>query len=55
MERGRVRQALTGGGFDAVIVDNALPGYSSKEVIKRAKDTHPDVPVIVCSGRRARR
>ena len=43
-------QALTTGGFDAVIVDNTLPGYSSKEAIKHAKAACPEVPVIVCSG-----
>ena len=43
-------QALTGGGFDAVIVDNTLPGYSSKDAIEHAKAAYPEVPVIVCSG-----
>jgi K+-sensing histidine kinase KdpD len=36
--------------FDAVIVDNSLPGYSAKEAIKLAKGARPEVPVIVCSG-----
>src|SRR5688572_4877548 len=43
-------QALTDGSFDAVLVDNALPGYSSREAIKHAKAACPEVPVIVCSG-----
>lgn len=43
-------QALMTGSFDAVIVDNTLPGYSSKDAIKQAKAACPEVPVIVCSG-----
>lgn len=43
-------QALQAGSFDAVIVDNALPGYSSKEAIKQVKVARPETPVIVCSG-----
>jgi signal transduction histidine kinase/CheY-like chemotaxis protein len=42
--------ALQAGGFDVVLVDNNLPGYSSHDAIAEAKARHPDVPVIVCSG-----
>lgn len=43
-------RALSADSFDAVIVDNGLPGYSAREAIKLAKDARPEVPVIVCSG-----
>ncbi|HKS57806.1 MAG TPA: ATP-binding protein [Steroidobacteraceae bacterium] len=43
-------RALQSGSFDAVIVDNALPGYSSKEAIKHVRIARPETPVIVCSG-----
>lgn len=42
--------ALQVGGFDAVLVDNNLPGYSAQDAIAQAKANHPNVPVIVCSG-----
>ena len=42
--------ALEAGGFDVVLVDNNLPGYSSHDAISQSKARHPDVPVIVCSG-----
>lgn len=42
--------ALEAGGFDVVLVDNNLPGYSAQDAIAEAKATHPNVPVIVCSG-----
>ncbi|HKU16054.1 MAG TPA: ATP-binding protein [Steroidobacteraceae bacterium] len=43
-------RALAAESFDAVIVDNGLPGYSSKEAIRQAKAASAEVPVIVCSG-----
>lgn len=42
--------ALKAGGFDVVLVDNNLPGFGAKEAIEQSKASHPDVPVIVCSG-----
>lgn len=42
--------ALQAGGFDVVLVDNNLPGYSARDAIAQAKASYPDVPVIVCSG-----
>ncbi|HEY0680689.1 MAG TPA: ATP-binding protein [Steroidobacter sp.] len=42
--------ALQAGGFDLVLVDNNLPGYSAQDAIAAAKATFPNVPVIVCSG-----
>ena len=42
--------ALQAGGFDVVLVDNNLPGYSAEDAIAEAKSAYPDVPVIVCSG-----
>lgn len=42
--------ALQAGGFDVVLVDNNLPGYSAEDAIARAKASYPEIPVIVCSG-----
>src|SRR5688572_27251782 len=42
--------ALQAGGFDVVLVDNNLPGYSAHDAIAEAKAIYPDIPVIVCSG-----
>lgn len=42
--------ALEAGGFDVVLVDNNLPGYSSHDAIAQSKAKYPHVPVIVCSG-----
>jgi signal transduction histidine kinase/ActR/RegA family two-component response regulator len=43
-------EALRTGGFDVVLVDNNLPGYSAEDAITEARASYPDVPVIVCSG-----
>lgn len=42
--------AVEAGGFDVVLVDNNLPGYSSQDAIAQVKASYPEVPVIVCSG-----
>jgi CheY-like chemotaxis protein len=42
--------ALQAGGFDVVLVDNNLPGYSAEDAIAQAKASYPDIAVIVCSG-----
>jgi signal transduction histidine kinase/CheY-like chemotaxis protein len=42
--------ALKDGGFDVVLVDNGLPGFSSRDAIMQSRAAFPDVPVIVCSG-----
>ena len=42
--------ALQAGGFDIVLVDNNLPGYSAEDAIAEAKASYPNIPVIVCSG-----
>lgn len=42
--------ALQVGGFDVVLVDNNLPGYSAEDAITQAKASYPSIPVIVCSG-----
>ena len=47
---GEFSAALKAGGFDVVLVDNNLPGYNAQAAIAEAKASHPDVPVIVCSG-----
>lgn len=42
--------ALQAGGFDVVVVDNNLPGYSAEDAIAQARARYPNIPVIVCSG-----
>jgi signal transduction histidine kinase len=42
--------ALGTGPYDAIIVDNSLPGFRAPKAIAAAKSVHPHVPVIVCSG-----
>ncbi len=42
--------ALEAGGFDVVLVDNNLLGYSCHDAIAQSKASYPHVPVIVCSG-----
>lgn len=42
--------ALRAGGFDVVLVDNNLPGYSAGHAIAETKARYPNIPVIVCSG-----
>ena len=42
--------ALEAGGFDVVLVDNNLPGYSADDAIAHSKARYPQIPVIVCSG-----
>lgn len=47
---GEFAAALRAGGFNVVLVDNNLPGYSAEDAIAEAKARYPDIPVIVCSG-----
>src|SRR5688500_18959150 len=48
--RDEFAQALGEGAYDAIIVDNSLPGFRAPRAIALAKSIHPHVPVIVCSG-----
>jgi CheY-like chemotaxis protein len=43
-------EALRGGSYDIVLVDNGLPGFNARDAITLSKSNHPHVPVIVCSG-----
>src|SRR6185503_11051244 len=36
--------------FDLIISDYNLPGYDGITALKQARDTQPDVPVILISG-----
>lgn len=41
---------LSEGSFDVLIVDLSIPDISGWEVIEKAKDAAPDVPIILCTG-----
>lgn len=36
--------------FDAIIVDDGMPGSSSGELIRTIRETHPQMPIVVVSG-----
>ena len=42
--------ALTQASFDLILVDYNLPGYDGILALKHARETQPDVPVILISG-----
>ena len=44
------RKALDGGGFDVVLVDNGVPGFSGKAALQYSKVNNAAIPVIFCSG-----
>jgi len=41
---------LTGGGFDAVLVDTDLPGLDGVDLLGLLRATHPDTPVLAMCG-----
>ncbi len=45
-----LEEAREGLGFDAAIVDVQLPGLSGFEVIRRVRDTDPDIHLVSISG-----
>ncbi len=44
------RSALADGGFDVVLVDNGVPGFSGKAALQYSRANNADTPVIFCSG-----
>ncbi len=42
--------ALRRGDFDLVLTDLRMPGVDGMEVLREARQTHPDVPVIMITG-----
>ncbi len=43
-------EALARGGVDAIVVDFAMPGMTGAEVARRARLTHPTLPILMVSG-----
>ena len=43
-------EALSRGGVDAIVVDFAMPGMTGAEVARRARLTHPVLPILMVSG-----
>ncbi len=37
-------------GWDILITDMTMPGISGEELIKRAREINPDLPIILCTG-----
>jgi len=46
----RAQERLTGGGYDALVVDLMLPGLSGYDIIRETR-AHLEIPVIVVSAR----
>lgn len=44
------RNAVAAGEYDAVVVDNGVPGFNAKAALEFSLQQHADLPVIVCSG-----
>ncbi|RZI85073.1 MAG: hybrid sensor histidine kinase/response regulator [Rubrivivax sp.] len=42
--------ALAEGGFDVMLSDYSLPGYSGREALEKARQVLPDMPIIIVSG-----
>jgi DNA-binding response OmpR family regulator len=43
-------EAFNSSGFDLIITDNNMPKVSGVEMIRRLRETHPHLPVILISG-----
>lgn len=43
-------QALRQGGWDLILCDHNLPGFSSKEALATAREEDPEVPFVILSG-----
>ena len=41
---------VEGKNYDAIVVDLAMPGMDGIETIKRIKDKHPDLEIIMLTG-----
>ncbi len=46
----RFEQALAEGGFDLVLGDYSMPGFSGLEALALVKERHPDLPFVFVSG-----
>jgi DNA-binding response OmpR family regulator len=43
-------QALNSGSFDLVITDNNMPKVTGVEMVRRLRETHQHLPIILISG-----
>ena len=43
-------KTIEGGGFDAVLLDMAMPGVNGQELLRSIRDRHPETPVIIITG-----
>lgn len=44
------RDAVSSGAYDAIVVDNGVPGFNAKAALEYSRRQNIDIPVIVCSG-----
>lgn len=42
--------ALRRGGFDGMLLDMLMPGIDGFEVLRRTRESHPDLPVVVVTA-----
>ena len=47
----QAQTALAEGGVDAIIMDVVMPEMDGMELLPKMRTTHPDIPVVVVSGR----
>ena len=46
----RALETIEAGGFDAILLDMAMPGVHGREVLRSVRQQHPETAVIVITG-----